>query len=226
MKARILIAEDDLALATVIRDNLVFERFHVQWVTDGGQVVEEVEAFNPDLVMLDLSLPGRSGFDVLQDIQRISAIPVIILTASGQRADKIQGFELGADDYITKPFDLEELLARVHAVLRRSHTGGDRLSIGGIEIDFSGRTATKAGRRLHLTHREFEILRFLASRQGSVVHRDELLRRVWGYHEAPFTRSVDHAIARLRKKIEPDPAAPVFIHTVHGDGYCLTMNKD
>jgi len=225
MKARILIAEDDLALATVIRDNLVFEGFDVRWITDGGQVVDEVEAFSPDLVMLDISLPGRSGFDVLQDIQRSSAIPVIILTARGQRADKIQGFELGADDYITKPFDLEELLARVHAVLRRSHTGVDRLSVGDIEIDFGRRTATKAGRRLHLTHREFEILRFLASRQGNVVHRDELLRRVWGYQDAPFTRSVDHAIARLRKKIEPDPATPTFIHTVHGDGYCLTLNK-
>ena len=123
---------------------------------------------------------------------------------------------------MTKPFDLDELLARIHAVLRRTRPSVDQLDLGPTSVDFRGRVARRAGREMHLTHREFELLRYLAERHERVVHRDELLREVWGYPDVPTTRSVDHAIARLRKKIEPDPHHPQFIHTVQGSGYCLT----
>jgi DNA-binding response OmpR family regulator len=145
-----------------------------------------------------------------------------MLTARSGKADKLRGLNLGADDYITKPFDLEEFLARVQAVLRRARPIIEQLTLGPVTIDFRARHAARAGRTLHLTQREFEILQYLSERQERVVHRSELLRAVWGYLDVPPTRSVDHAIARLRKKIEADAHDPRFIHTVHGDGYCLT----
>src|SRR5262249_17895773 len=151
-----------------------------------------------------------------------SRAPIIILSARGQKDDKLRGLNLGADDYITKPFDLEEFLARVRAVLRRARPSIEQLSLGPVTIDFQSRHASRFGRTLHLTHREFELLQYLAERHERVVHRTELLREVWGYLDVPTTRSVDHAVARLRKKIEADPHHPRFIHTVHGDGYCLT----
>ncbi len=147
-----------------------------------------------------------------------------MLTARSQKADRIRGLKLGADDYVTKPFDLEELLARIHAVLRRSRPDVERLTLGQVTIDFRTLHAWAGQQDLELTHREFELLRYLAERQEVVVDRDELLREVWGYASAPHTRSVDQAIVRLRKKIEPDPQHPVFIHTVHGNGYCLTLS--
>ena len=149
---------------------------------------------------------------------------VIFLTARGQKADKLRGLSLGADDYVTKPFDLEELLARVHAVLRRTRAEIDQLVLGSVTVDFQLQQATRNGRIIHLTHREMDLLRYLGERRDRIVHRDELLREVWGYQDAPLTRSVDSAIGRLRKKIEPEPHRPQFIHTVHGDGYCLTSS--
>jgi len=168
-------------------------------------------------------LPGKSGFDLCREIRTAkNRVPILILSAKGQEIDKVVGLELGADDYITKPFDLEEFLARVKAVLRRARPATDTLVMGPVTIDFVSRTARRGRTDLHLTHREFELLQYLAERQGLVVHRDELLREIWGYPQVPFTRSVDNAIARLRKKIEPDLHHPRFIHTVHGDGYTLT----
>jgi two-component system response regulator VicR len=222
MKPRILIVEDDAALAWVLRDNLTFEGYQVECVADGNEALNRVRAFAPDLVILDVMLPSRDGFEICGVLRERGRTPIIILTARGLKADKLRGLELGADDYITKPFDLDELLARVHAVLRRARPRVHELRLGSLRIDFNALRATAGKRAAHLTHREFEVLRYLAERQGRVVHRDELLRAVWGYVDAPSTRSVDHAIARLRKKIEPDPHHPRFIHTVHGDGYCLT----
>jgi DNA-binding response OmpR family regulator len=178
--------------------------------------------FGPDLVVLDLMLPDANGFDLCGVLRHGGQTPIIILTARSQKADKVRGLNLGADDYITKPFDLEEFLARVRAVLRRARPATEQLTLGRVSIDFRARQALKANRPLHLTYREFELLQYLAERQEHPVYRNELLREVWGYPNAPSTRSVDHAIARLRKKIEPDPHHPRFIHTVHGDGYCLT----
>jgi DNA-binding response OmpR family regulator len=222
MKKHILVVEDDAALARVLRDNLAFCGYDVTCVSDGDLALATVREMTPDLIVLDIMLPGASGFDLCGVLRQGSRTPVIFLSARGQKADKLRGLNLGADDYITKPFDLEEFLARVQAVLRRVRPLVEQLSLGGVRIDFRSQNATKGGHTLHLTHREFEVLQYLAERQERVVHRSELLREVWGYLDVPSTRSVDHAIARLRKKIEPDARHPRFIHTVHGDGYCLT----
>jgi DNA-binding response OmpR family regulator len=222
MKKRILVVEDDTSLARVLRDNLTFDGFEVDWVTSGHAALSRMKAAAPDLVVLDIMLPDTSGFDLCSTMRQGRQTPIIILTARGQKADKLRGLNLGADDYITKPFDLEEFLARVRAVLRRTRPSVDALSLGNVTIDFRAQQAIKGTQTIHLTHREFELLQYLAERQEHVVYRNELLREVWGYPDVPSTRSVDHAIARLRKKIEADPHHPRFIHTVHGDGYCLT----
>jgi two-component system response regulator VicR len=221
-KKRILIVEDDAALARVLRDNLTFDGFEVECVTDGNAALHAVRSFTPDLAVLDLMLPGMSGFELCGLLRRHGHTPIIILSARGQKADKLRGLNLGADDYVSKPFDLEEFLARVRAVLRRARPVVEQITLGSVAVDFRARSATQHGRTIHLTHREFELLAYLAERQERVVRRAELLREVWGYPDTPSTRSVDHAIARLRKKIEPDAHHPRFIHTVHGDGYCLT----
>jgi len=222
VKRRVLIVEDDAALSRVLRDNFAFEGFEVESVADGDLAIALARSFAPDLVVLDVMLPGRNGFELVGLLRQGGRIPIIMLTARGQKADKLRGLDLGADDYVTKPFDLEELLARARAVLRRASGGVDRLVLGPVTIDFSAMEASRGGRPLHLTHREFELLRYLAGHHPRVVHRGELLREVWGYPDTPATRSVDHAVARLRKKIEVDPRNPRFVHTVHGDGYLLT----
>ena len=222
MPGRILIVEDDNMLAKVIGDNLRFAGYEVTAAADGHDAVARLRTFQPDLVLLDLMLPDRSGFDLCGLLRQGGRTPVVILSARAQKADKLRGLKLGADDYLTKPFDLDELLARIQAVLRRSRRGVDRLVLGAVTIDFNALRAVTGKREVHLTHREFGVLRYLAERHERVVYRDELLREIWGYLDVPpTTRSVDHAIARLRKKIEPDPHRPRFIRTVHGDGYVL-----
>jgi DNA-binding response OmpR family regulator len=222
MKRRILIVEDNAGLASVLADNLVIEGFEVQTVDDGDLAVGKAREFAPDLIILDVSLPGKDGFELCGLLRQGRRTPIVMLTARSQKADRIRGLKLGADDYVTKPFDLEELLARIHAVLRRSRPDVEQVTLGRVTIDFRALRAWSDQEDLDLTHREFELLRYLAERQEVVVDRDELLREVWGYASAPHTRSVDQAVVRLRKKIEPDPQHPVFIHTVHGNGYCLT----
>jgi DNA-binding response OmpR family regulator len=224
MKTRILVVEDDAALARVLRDNLEFDGFEVTCVTSGAAALAAVKSIPTDLVVLDLMLPDTNGFDLFGALRQGGRTPIIMLTARGQKVDRLRGLNLGADDYVSKPFDLEEFLARVRVVLRRSRPTIEHLTLGLVTIDFNGQHATKEGRTLHLTHREFAMLQYLAERQRRVVHRDELLREVWGYMDMPTTRSVDHAIARLRRKIEMDARNPRFIHTVHGDGYCLTLD--
>ena len=224
---RILIIEDDVGLTRVIADNLRFEGYQVDSISRGDEAIGRARSFCPDLVLLDVMLPNRSGFDLCSMLRDGGRVAVIILSALSQKSDKLRGLNLGADDYITKPFDLPELLARIRAVLRRSHRAIDRIVLGPITIDFTALRATSAAGEVRLTHREFEILRYLAERQDRLVRRDELLREVWGYPDVlDTTRSVDHAIVRLRKKIEPDPHNPQFIRTVHGDGYCLTRSDD
>jgi len=220
---RILVVEDDQLLAKVICDNLSFDGFEVTRAATAHAAVNLLREFGPDLIVLDVMLPDRSGFDVFETLHQGGRTPIIFLTARGETVDRLRGLRLGADDYVIKPFDLAELLARVHAVLRRARGVTDRLTLGDVSIDFKSQTAMRGGQALHLTHREFELLRFLAARAGRVVHRGELLRGVWGYpDDSATTRSVDHAIARLRRKIEPQSDQPRFIHTVHGDGYSLT----
>jgi len=220
---RILVVEDDRLLAKVLCDNLSLEGFDVKRAADARSAVNIVRDFVPDLIVLDVMLPDRSGFEVFDTLHQGGRTPVIFLSARGATADKLQGLRLGADDYVTKPFELQELLARIHAVLRRARVSADLITLGDVTVDFKAQTARKGSEVVHLTHREFELLQYLAARAGRVVYRNELLRAVWGYHDnSAYTRAVDHAIARLRKKIEAEPDAPRFILTVHGDGYSLT----
>jgi two-component system response regulator VicR len=224
MAKRILIVEDDRALARVLADNLSFFGFDVQCVDDGAEAIGRVRAFSPDLVLLDVMLPGRDGFELCGSIRQGGRTPVIMLTARDQKIDKLKGLELGADDYVTKPFDVEELHARIRAVLRRARRTAVRITIGDAVIDFETFTATRGRHDLRLSRREFDLLSYLAEREGQVVPRGELLREVWGFPDEPVTRAVDYAIRRLRRKLEPDPHAPRHIHTVHGDGYSLTLD--
>lgn len=223
MRQRILIIEDDEAIARLVRDNLQFDGYEVECQADGGDALRHVRRFAPNLVLLDLTLPGADGLEICRRLaESQDRVPVIVITARAQKDDRVLGLELGADDYVTKPFALDELLARVHAVLRRTHPHPANLRLGDITIDFARMTATKAGQAISLTDREVAVIRCLAERTGHVVSRDELLRIVWGFQETPMTRTVDNLIARLRRKIEPDPKQPRFIRTAHGDGYRLT----
>ncbi len=223
MKKRILVVEDDLTLSKVLRDNLQIEGFEVRSETNGATALTAAEEFAPDLILLDAMLPGKNGFDLCRAWRRTHDVPIIMLTALGQKADKLRGLALGADDYVTKPFDLDELIARIRALLRRSSPKIDRIFLGNLMIDFTNVRAVRDGQDVDLTYREFELLQYLAER-ARVVRRDELLTAVWHYREDIQTRAVDHAVARLRQKIEPDPHHPLFIHTVHGDGYMLSFD--
>jgi len=226
MKRRILVVEDDVSLARVLCDNLLYEGFEVALAADGYHALEKHEEFNPDLVLLDLTLPGLDGFEVCRQLNREqSRTGIIILTARTQKADKLQGLRLGADDYITKPFALDELLARIEAVMRRVHPAEDGLVLGSLHIDFNHYTAERNNQKVAFSQREIEVLRYMGVRAGKVVTREELLRNVWGFQNVPLTRSVDNLIARLRWKIEPDPDNPRYIHTVYGDGYRLTLDR-
>jgi two-component system, OmpR family, response regulator VicR len=223
MRKAILVVEDDAALARVLSDSLTYEGFDVECVREGHAAVERARRQAPDLILLDIGLPDTDGFAIVELLRQSGPTPIIVLTARGQKADKLRGLKLGADDYVTKPFDMEELFARIGAVMRRTRPRPGRLVLGEVTIDFEARTAERNRSSLHLTDREFEILRYLAEHQARIVYRDELLKAVWGYPDAPMTRSVDHAIGRLRKKIEADARHPQYIQTVHGDGYRLTV---
>jgi DNA-binding response OmpR family regulator len=227
MAHRILVVEDDPILRLVLRDNLQSEGYVVEVSADGGGAVNRARSALPDLIVLDLTLPDRDGFDLLPILRSMGQIPVIVLTARTQREEKLRALALGADDYITKPFDPEELLARVRAVLRRARPSVNRIRLGAVTIDFLEKRASSGGRTIPLTHREFELLSYLADRRDLVVPRDELLRAVWGYLASDIvTRTVDFTIARIRKKLEADPHHPQFIRTAHGNGYCLSGVAD
>jgi DNA-binding response OmpR family regulator len=220
--ARVLVVEDDAIIREVLILALEDEGYDVRSAIQGHRALEELRTWPADLIILDLMLPGVSGFDLCRAFHDTCDTPILVLTARSQKADKIRCLDYGADDYLTKPFDLEELFARIRAILRRTRPSLETLTIGSITVDFRSRLAVRDNTDLRLTHKEFEILHYLAEREGHVVHRDELLKDLWGYAQQPFTRSVDTAMARLRKKIESDSHHPRFIHTVHGDGYCLT----
>lgn len=227
MTKRVLIVEDDKSIARLLRDNLEYEGFSVEWAANGREALDKAHLHKPDLVLLDLMLPpGIDSYELCRTFSDTQGKAVIIITARGQKEERIRGLRMGADDYIVKPFALDELLARVHAVLRRTSPPPAVLRLGEVEIDFRHLRAHKAGRELSLTDREFEILRHLAGRDGRLVTRTELLQLVWGYKEAPVTRTVDSFIFRLRRKIEPDPHHPRYIRTAHGDGYRLTPDDE
>jgi len=220
--SKILIVEDDPSLAQILRDNLLLDGFAVEWASQADQALDLYRSFMPDLILLDVMLPDLSGFELGRVLRRGGKTPIIILSARGEKADKLTGLRLGADDYITKPFDMEELVARINTVLRRLKPTITAIRLGTVTIDFRSATAIGPQGDLHLTHREFEILRVLAERSPCVVLRDQLFSEVWGFLDTSTTRSVDRAVSRLRQKIEADPRAPRFLRTVHGDGYILT----
>jgi DNA-binding response OmpR family regulator len=222
MEKCVLIVEDDGPLARVLRDTLVFEGYAVHVATSVRMALQKLRDVSPELVLLDAMLPDGDGFNLCASLRQRGETAVIMLTARSQKTDKLTGLALGADDYVTKPFDLEELVARVHSVLRRTQPHAGSLALGSVVVNFHALRATDCGREIHLTHREFAILQYLAERKGQIVSRDELLNKIWSYEDLPITRSVDQAIMRLRKKIETDPRSPRFIHSVHGYGYCLT----
>lgn len=225
MKRRILVVEDDASLARVLCDNLIYEGFDIALADDGPKALKQSQAFKPDVVLLDVALPGLDGFEVCRQLaEERSRMAIIMLTARNQRADKVHGLQLGADDYITKPFALDELLARIHAVLRRVRPNDDFLLLGSLRIDFGRCISVRGNEKVEFSQREFEVLRYMRDRSGKIVTREELLRNVWGYQNIPLTRSVDNLIARLRWKIEPDPEHPRYIHSVYGEGYRLTLD--
>ena len=221
---RVLLVEDDSALAQVLCHNLTHEGFEVTCVTDGTAAVEAVQKSVPDIVLLDISLPGRDGYELCTRWRQQARFPIIIVSSRDRLDDKLRGLNEGADDYVAKPFVIEELVVRMHAVLRRTRPTVERIMLGPCMIDFANLRASRDGVFIDLSEQEFRLLRYLAERANRVVPRDELLRQVWGYFDPPFTRSVDKAILRLRKKVEEDPHDPAFLLTAHGDGYRLVLH--
>ena len=221
--ARILIVEDNARLAYGLRNNLEIDGHVVDVAEDGPRGLEAVVSEEPDLVILDLMLPGMNGYQVLRSLRdKGIGVPVLILTAKGEEADKVMGFRLGADDYVTKPFGVLELLARVSAILRRAGRDGrpnQVESFGNIEIRVEQRTVVRDGREVRLTPKEFDLLVALVRRRGAVATRVALMKEVWGHRTAILSRTVDTHIAELRRKLERDPGAPRHILTVHRSGY-------
>jgi DNA-binding response OmpR family regulator len=221
--ARILIVEDEAQMRQGLKDNLEFEGYDVDVAEDGEQCLIQVEKSRYNLILLDVMLPKVSGFDVCKQLRSKGFDrPIIMLTAKGEEIDKILGLELGADDYITKPFSLRELLARVKAVLRRddrSKNTGINVTVGKIEVNFSKYEAFENNRPVALSHREFEVLKYLWDHENQIVSRDDLMNEVWGVGEMTTTRTVDNFILKLRQTIEDDPSHPKHILTVHGIGY-------
>ena len=223
---RILIVEDDPIFRSVIQDNLVSEGYRVDTAADGAAALAYVHTTSPDLILLDLTLPDWDGLELCPLLRQGRNVSIIILSARSQKIDKLQGLRRGADDYIVKPTDMEELIARVKVVLRRTRPRVDRLKIGRTIVDFRTQRALCGRTTVRLTFHEFKLLEYLAQRPFQVVRREELLTEVWGYVNPDFaTRSVDQTVVRLRKKLEPDPHNPVFIHTAPGVGYCLRVQE-
>jgi two-component system alkaline phosphatase synthesis response regulator PhoP len=219
---RILIVDDEPEIVRGLTDNLRFEGYETIAAGDGEQGLKLAVSEAPDLILLDVMMPRMSGWDVCRELRRRGLdIPLIMLTARGEESDRVQGLELGADDYITKPFSLRELLARVRAVLRRPgpRQKAETLAFGDVRMHPRGRQVFKAGREVRLTRKEFDLLRYLVEHRGEIVTRDRLLDEVWGYERFPTTRTVDAHVLRLRQKFEPDPERPIYIVTVHGQGY-------
>ena len=223
MTHRALVVEDEPDLALGLRLNLESEGFHVDVAPDGDDAARQLREARFDVVLLDLRLPKKDGTDVLRELRaRGDRTPVVVLTARAEERDRILGLDLGADDYVTKPFSVAELLARVRAVLRRAGpAAGGAIDLGRVRLDLDDRVATVDGARVDLTGTEASILRYLAARLGHAVERDALLRDLWGVPDAAATRTLDNHVARIRKKIERDAARPEVLETVHGAGYRL-----
>lgn len=231
-KTTILTADDDPQLLRLIARNLELEGYEVLVASDGKQALEQIEQKVPDLVLLDVMMPRMDGFTVCQRVREFSAVPIILVTARGQDQDKVRGLDLGADDYLTKPFSVDELLARVRAVLRRAqftpneHTHAMRTTIGDLTVDYGQHLVTIAGREIMLTPIEYSLLAYLAQNVGRVLTQDLLLEHVWGAEYIGEGHMLQVNINRLRHKLEPDPAHPRYILTKVGIGYVLAAQPE
>jgi len=227
---KVLVVEDDPGILRTVADNLRFEQYEVVTATDGETAYALHQKEQPDLIVLDLMLPRMSGLEFCRKLRTQGVhVPVLMLTARSQEADRVRGLDLGGDDYVTKPFSVPELMARVRALLRRavSVAGAPAaLRFGQVEIDFERYAAQRHGRPVEMTRKEFALLRFLVARKNTVVTRDEILNKVWGFESFPVTRTVDNHIANLRAKLEANPAHPAHIQTVHGVGYKFVPDGD
>jgi DNA-binding response OmpR family regulator len=227
MNSRLLIIEDELPMRTALRDVLEAEGYRVLTAADGEAGLKRAIEEKPDLILLDLMMPKLDGYSLCAELRRLSnPVPVLMLTAKGHVEDRVRGLDVGADDYLVKPFSTDELLARVRAILRRvqrSTKSLASLTLGDFRVDFAKQQAWRGRRPLHLTTKEFATLRLLAECAGEVVSRERFLDAVWGYAAFPTTRTVDTHIASLRSKVEKDPDEPRWIKTVHGVGYRLDL---
>jgi DNA-binding response OmpR family regulator len=223
----VLVVEDEPQMRGMLSDNLEFEGYKVTAVASGEDALTEFERHAYALVLLDVMLPGIDGFDVCQRLRGGGTrVPIIVLTARTHERDRVRGLDLGADDYVSKPFSVRELLARVRAQVRRDDwhaDNGEEFAFGDVKIRWRQRLVIRKGRRIVLSAREFELLRYLVAHRNEVVSREQLLRDVWGYHQLSVTRTVDNYIAKLRTQLEPKPHDPRYIVTVHGSGYQLLL---
>jgi DNA-binding response OmpR family regulator len=223
--SRVLVVEDELGIARLVRDYLAHAGFEVDVANDGDAAVSSVRGSQPDLIVLDLGLPRRDGLDVIRELRRTSSVPIVVLTARADEADRIVGLELGADDYVTKPFSPKELVARVRAVLRRTGAVGSRqevIRVADVEIDLSRMRVTAGDRRVDLTPTEFQLLATLAREPGRVFTRGQLLDAIHGVAIESYERAIDAHVKNIRRKLEPSPGAPRYLLTVHGVGYRFT----
>jgi DNA-binding response OmpR family regulator len=225
---KILIVEDEPNMRLGLKDNLEFERYEVDIATNGDEGLKKILENDYNLVLLDVMLPQMSGFDICKTVRNKGiTTPIILLTAKGEEIDKVLGLELGADDYVTKPFSLRELLARIKAVLRRdaNFAAGNikdkMITLGKLQVNFASYSVLENEESVQMSHKELDVLYYLWKRRNQTVNRDELLTEVWGYDENPTTRTVDNFILKLRHKLEKDPDRPQVILTVHGIGYKL-----
>jgi two-component system alkaline phosphatase synthesis response regulator PhoP len=223
MKSKILIVEDEPAMVAGLRDNFEYEGYEVISASDGVAGLERALSDSPDLIVLDVMMPRMSGLDVCKQLKaKRPAVPIIMLTARGQEIDKVVGLELGADDYVTKPFSIRELMARVKAVLRRSSASApapDVYRFSDVEVNVRSNQVLRNGELVDLSSKEFALLAYFIAHPVETLSRDRLLDAVWGYENYPNTRTVDTHIVHLRQKLEPNPEEPRFILTVHGSGY-------
>jgi DNA-binding response OmpR family regulator len=227
--SRILIIEDERPMRRALEDCLASEGYRVLSAADGESGLQRALDEQPDLILLDIMMPKLDGFAVAAELRRLGrTMPILMLTAKGQVEDRVNGLDAGADDYLVKPFSIEELLARVRALLRRTRKVGDaptKLVFGDLTVDLARQTAMRGQHELHLTPKEFAMLRLMAATPGEPVSRERFLDVVWGYAAFPTTRTVDNHIASLRRKLEKNPDQPRWLKTVHGVGYRLEMQK-
>jgi two-component system OmpR family response regulator len=228
----VLVVEDEPTVRETLAESLAEDGLRVWTAADGVQALERFRADRPDVILLDLMLPGMSGIEVTRIIRAESSVPILMLTARDSELDKVLGLELGADDYVTKPFSLRELQARVRALLRRSEQLATEapatrsIELGGVQVDLAGHRLLRDGRPLPVKPKAFELLAFLMRNPGQVFSREQLLERVWGYDYAGETRTVDVHVHWLRKQVEADPADPRFVKTVRGVGYVFRWPEE